>query len=79
MSRADVPGAWYDLSSRLSAAATVIGMIDSCMPCGDRAVPVMTHLNDIGNLATAADELLRLCMVDCERIERAILDRRPVS
>ena len=76
MSRERVPGVWYDLSSRLSAALTVVDSIGLYMPCGAHAKPVMSQLDGMGNLAAAASEILRLCKADCEALEAALLDER---
>lgn len=71
--RLQVPGAWYDVSSRISAARAVASQIYNCIPCGDRAKPVMSNLDDIASLAGAVVDLLDLAQHDNNLVEEQIL------
>mgnify|MGYP001316103427 CR=1 FL=1 len=65
------PGAWYDLSSRVSAALSVTSCIGGALPIGrDSGVDI----NHIGNLAAAVQDLLMLVEQDLERLERQLLE-----
>lgn len=75
MSRADVPDAWYSLSSRLGAVRAVMAAVDWATPVGEDAQPVLRELEMMGQLVSAADELLRLCDADCEALEMAFLGK----
>jgi len=69
-----VPGCWYDLSCRISAALSVVNAIDCYMPVGDRAIPVMNELSSIGDMVAAASDILKLCQNDCSELEKALLE-----
>ena len=65
----DLPGAWYDASSRVDAALAVVRLIREVIPCDhhnyDRA-------NAAVNLSVAVEELLVLAKKDMERMEREL-------
>ena len=67
-----VPGAWYDLSARVSAARAVVSCMLEALPQGEAARPVMDNVNHSANLAAAAIDLLELCERDVERLEREL-------
>lgn len=71
--RLQVPGAWYDVSSRISAARAVARCIFDAMPCGDRAVPILDEINHIGNLAQAIVDLLDLAARDNDSVESDLM------
>lgn len=71
--RFSLPGAWYDVSSRLGAARAVATCIFDAMPYGDRAKPIYDELNRIGDLATAVIDLIDLCKRDNDRVEEQLL------
>lgn len=77
MSRADVPGAWYDLSIRLSAALAVLKAQDYYVPCGERCQPVLDEISLLVDLNNAATELVELCKQDCDRLELELLGGEP--
>lgn len=64
-----VPGAWYDLSGRLDAARAVAGCALDYLPVGDRAGPIRPQINHLGNLISAINDLLDMCITDANRIE----------
>lgn len=71
--RLSVPGAWYDVSSRLAAARAVASCILEAIPCGDRAKPIYDELGRIGDLAQAVMDLLEICQRDNYLVEEQIL------
>jgi hypothetical protein len=78
MSRADIPGAWYDLSGRLAAALAVIEAIECYMPWGRTDAELVHHgLELVDNMAAGAADLLKLAKADCYALEKAFLDLDP--
>ena len=71
--RLQVPGAWYDVSSRLSAARAVASCIIDSLPCGDHAKPILAEIDHLGNLAQAVIDLLDLCQRDNNLVEEQLL------
>lgn len=77
MNSDDPVSAWYDLSFRISSALAIIDSIPCYFPCGDRLKPVASAVDSIANLTSAAADILKLCKIDCETVERAVLNREP--
>lgn len=63
-----VPGAWYDLSARVSHAIAVNDQIPNCLPMGQKMAPVMREVNEVGYLAGAVSDILALIAKDVERL-----------
>lgn len=63
------PGAWFDLSSRLSAASAVSSCALNALPCGHDQ---REEINHIGNLIAAVQDLLMLAEKDVEELERQL-------
>lgn len=72
MSVKHIPAAWYDLSSRLRAAHSVIGAVDYYMSSTLQPEIIQRQLDAIGDIANATFELLTLCKADCEALEKAL-------
>lgn len=67
----NIPGAWYDLSGRISAARAVTSCIFEALPNG-----VTGHqydrLNLAANLVAALEDILKLCEQDVNLLEQPI-------
>ncbi|HOW80755.1 MAG TPA: hypothetical protein PK406_15025 [Verrucomicrobiota bacterium] len=74
MSRRHIPGVWYELSARLSAAHSVIGAFDYYNSSTLQPEIIQRQLDAMGDIANAAFELLNLCKADCEALEKALLE-----
>ncbi|QKV56347.1 MAG: hypothetical protein HT580_03150 [Dechloromonas sp.] len=74
MSRQHIPAVWYDLSSRLRAAHSVIGAVDYYMSSTLQPEIIQRQLDAIGDIANATFELLNLCKADCDALEQALLE-----
>lgn len=70
-----VPGAWYDLSARVSHAIAVNDQIPDCLPMGPEMLPVMREVNEVGYLAGAVSDILALIEKDVERLYDELNDR----
>jgi hypothetical protein len=78
MSRFEMPGAWYDLSCRLSAALAVIEAIGFYMPWGEPGADLVhKQLESVDNMAEAARDLLKLAKADCDALEQAFIALDP--
>lgn len=66
---AAIPGAWYDLASRVANARSVASCILGALPIGPDSC---VDFNHIGNLASAVDDLLKLAEEDAERLEKQL-------
>ena len=74
MSRKHIPSVWYDLSSRLRAAHTVIGAVDYYNSSTVQPEIIQHQIDAINDIANATFELLNLCKADCEALEKALLE-----
>ncbi len=74
MSRRHIPGVWYDLSSRLRAAHSVIGAVGYYNSGTLQPEIIKRQLEAIGDIANATFELLNLCKADCEALEKELLE-----
>jgi hypothetical protein len=68
--RDKLPGAWYDASSRVSAALSVARCIRESIPVGKDDYVLAC---EAVNLAVAVEELLTLAYNDIERIELELI------
>lgn len=66
-----IPGAWYDLSGRISAASAVASCALESLPVGSNAYEAINH---VGKLIGAVQDLLMLAEKDVEEMERQLND-----
>jgi hypothetical protein len=64
-----VPPAWYELSSHLSGARAVSGVILDYLPIGEAIRPIYDQINNLGNLVGAVNDLLDLAEADAQALE----------
>lgn len=65
--RAQMPGAWYDLTARIGEAQAVASCVQEALPNGLTGV-AYNQMNHAGNLAAAVQDLLMLMEKDAELI-----------
>lgn len=79
MSIHNVPGSLYDAATRVAYVHAVVGSLLESLPCGEtlrHPELALMAVNRIGDLAGAADDLLKLLKADVEQVE-VELKRRP--
>lgn len=66
-----LPGAWYDLTGRISAVQAVASCALETLPNGLSGM-AYEHINHAGNLIAAMQDLLRLMQQDVDTIEKEL-------
>jgi hypothetical protein len=70
----NVPGAWYDLASRLDAARAVLYWFNESLPTLDGMTDDQReHINRACGLAVAAENVLNLAQADVNELERQLI------
>ena len=62
-----VPGALYDIESRVDACITIVGCILELIPATNQGIDLTSRVIDVSNLAAALDDILGLCREDVKR------------
>lgn len=71
MSADKLPGAWYDLSVRISAAQSVTSCAQESLPVGLQGLDYQ-RMCHVGNLIAALEDLLKLMHADVNLIEQQL-------
>lgn len=66
------PGAWYDLSGRVSHARAVSACLGEMLPGRVDDQRTLIAINRIGDLAGAIEDILALAEADIEELERQL-------
>lgn len=70
----NVPGAWFDLSSRLDAARAVLYWFNESLPSLEGMTDGQKeHINRASGLAVAAENMLDLAQKDVEELEQQLI------
>lgn len=67
-----IPGSYYDASARVAYVEAIVGSLLESLPCGaslQHPELALMAVNRIGDLAGAADDVIKRLRVDIEQLE----------